>query len=242
MRERAGPEREGVSPTASRRILLVEDDDDTRQLLAVALGAQGYRVDQASDAEHGLQSLRGGRFDMVLSDYDLPGKTGAAMLREADRAGLLAGAATLIVTAHPDPEGVADATLIRKPLDLEKFLLQVRGIFDSMATPSPTPPESPAPPPLPGGEVSLTLYVSSASPPSMKAHRNMEKLLKSLPAHITFDVVDVAGDPERAERDNVVFTPTLVKRRPEPRAWILGDLGDPAVVTDILYMCGIEPS
>jgi hypothetical protein len=39
----------------------------------------------------------------------------------------------------------------------------------------------------------------------------------------------------------VVFTPTLVKRRPEPRAWILGDLSDPAVVTDLLHMCGIEP-
>ena len=38
-----------------------------------------------------------------------------------------------------------------------------------------------------------------------------------------------------------VFTPTLVKRRPEPRAWILGDLSDPSVLTDLLHMCGIEP-
>jgi DNA-binding response OmpR family regulator len=223
----------------------VEDDDDTRQLLAVALEAQGYRVAQAGDAEHGLEALRGGRFDMVLSDYDLPGKTGAAMLREAHRGGLLDGASTLIVTAHPDPDGVEDMTLVRKPLDLEKFLLQVRGILDSRPErPSTTAAGSVAEAAEreePADDVELTLYVSSFSPPSLKARRNMERLLKDFPDHIAFDVCDLADNPQRAEKDNVVFTPTLVKRRPEPRAWILGDLSDPAVVTDLLHMCGIEP-
>src|SRR5258708_2658786 len=93
-----------------RRILLVEDDEDTRQLLAVALEAQAYVVAQAGDAEDGLEALRKGRFDMILTDYDLPGKTGAAMLREANALRLVDGAATLVVTAHPDPEGVEDAS------------------------------------------------------------------------------------------------------------------------------------
>ena len=88
-----------------RRILLVEDDEDTRQLLAVALEAQAYEVSQAGDAEGGLEALRAGRFDMILTDYDLPGRTGAAMLREANALRLVDGAATLVVTAHPDPEG-----------------------------------------------------------------------------------------------------------------------------------------
>jgi len=70
----------------------------------------------------------------------------------------------------------------------------------------------------------------------------MEKLLQDFPDHIAFDVCDLAENPQQAEKDNVVFTPTLVKRRPEPRAWILGDLSDPAVVTDLLHMCGIEPT
>src|SRR5690242_19378955 len=118
--------------TASRRrILLVEDDEDTRQLLGVALSSQGYDVRQGGDASEGLTRLREGRFDMVLTDYDLPGKTGAAMLREASAAGILQGAATLIVTAHPDPEPVPQATVVRKPLDLDRFLLQVRRILDA---------------------------------------------------------------------------------------------------------------
>src|SRR5262249_57305329 len=160
-----------------RRILLVEDDEDTRQLLAVALEAQGYDLDEAGTADEGLADLRSRRFDLVLTDYDLPGKTGAAMLREAHAAGLLDDAAAMVVTAHPDPEGVDDVTLVRKPLDLEKFLLQVRGIFESM------PPGPAAPPPREvetapaDGAASVgadgvaraldpALYVSPASAPS----------------------------------------------------------------------------
>jgi len=236
-----------VSASTVRHILLVEDNDDTRQLLAVALEAQGYNVAQAADAGHGLECLRSRRFDMVLSDYDLPGKTGAAMLREAHRGGLLGGAATLIVTAHPDPEGIGKATLVRKPLDLEKFLRQVRGIFDSLpaqtgyAASGPDAPSTPRPDKAECLE--LRLYITPDSPASLKARRTMERLIESFPAaDIAFDVFDVAVESERAEKDNVVFTPTLVKRWPEPRAWIVGDLSDPAVVADLIHMCGIEPT
>jgi CheY-like chemotaxis protein len=234
-----------ASLSTRRRILLVEDDEDTRQLLAVALEAQAYEVAQARDAENGLEALRKGRFDMILTDYDLPGKTGAAMLREANGLRLVDGAATLVVTAHPDPEGVEETTLVRKPLDLEKFLHQVRRIFESMpppAWPAARPPSPASSPGHPADRVELTLYISPTSPPSLKARRNMEKLLEDFrAAEIGFEVLDLARDPERAEKDNVVFTPTLVKRQPSPRAWILGDLSDPAVVTDLLHMCGIEP-
>jgi CheY-like chemotaxis protein len=235
-----------------RRILVVEDDEDTRQLLAVALEAQGYEVVQAEDADAGLTALRRGQFDLILSDYDLPGKTGAAMLREANASLLLRGAATLVVTAHPDPEGVEEKTLVRKPLDLEKFLRQVRGIFDSMPLAVPAPVAAFPAPPAPAAvldpsaiaeRVALTLYVSPESPPSIKARRNLEKVLRGFPAAaIEFEILDLGQEPARAERDNVVFTPTLVKRHPQPRVWILGDLSDAAVVTDLLRLCGLEPA
>jgi CheY-like chemotaxis protein len=231
-----------------RRILLVEDDEDTRQLLAVALEAQSYAVSQAGDAEEGLDALGRGRFDLILTDYDLPGKTGAAMLREANARHLVDGAATLVVTAHPDPEGVEETTLVRKPLDLEKFLLKIRGIFDSRSgRPLPVPVPVPATASASAraaeaGDVELTLYISPTSPPSMKARRNVERMIADFPAaRIRFEVLDLAREPERAESDNVVFTPTLVKRLPEPRAWFLGDLSDRRVVADLLHMCGIEP-
>ena len=187
---------------------------------------------QAGDAEEGLEALRAARFDMILTDYDLPGKTGAAMLREAGALRLVHGAATLVVTAHPDPEGVEDSTLIRKPLDLEKFLLKIRRIFESLSVrPVRAPRPAPSSRAAEAVDVELTLYISPTSPPSMKARRNMERMIADFPAaRIGFEVLDLALEPERAESDNVVFTPTLVKRRPEPRAWFLGDLSDRRVV------------
>jgi CheY-like chemotaxis protein len=239
------PDLSMTSASPKRRILLVEDDEDTRQLLAVALEAQSYGVTQAGDAEEGLEALRSAPFDMVLTDYDLPGKTGAAMLREAGDLRILHGAATLVVTAHPDPEGVEDSTLIRKPLDLEKFLLNIRRIFESMSvrqSPVPVTASASSPRAAQAADVELTLYISPTSPPSMKARRNMERMIAEFPAApIRFEVLDLAREPERAESDNVVFTPTLVKRSPEPRAWFLGDLSDRRVVADLLHMCGIEP-
>ena len=225
-----------------RRILLVEDDEDTRQLLAVALEAQAYEVTQAADAEEGLQALRTARFDMILTDYDLPGKTGAAMLREAGALRIVHGAASLVVTAHPDPEGVEEKSLVRKPLDLEKFLLKIRRIFESMSARTAPATGSASSSQAEAVDVELTLYISPTSPPSMKARRNMERMIAEFPAaRIRFEVLDLAREPERAESDNVVFTPTLVKRRPEPRAWFVGDLSDRRVVADLLHMCGIAP-
>jgi CheY-like chemotaxis protein len=227
-----------------RAILLVEDDEDTRQLLAVALESQGYDVDQAAHAAQALDRLRARRFDLVLTDYDLPGRTGAALLREAHRDGLVRGAATLVVTAHPDPEGVDEETVVRKPLDLAKFLRQVAGILEARA---PRPAIA-----VDGGEaadagpladvVELMLYVSAESPSSAKARKNLDSLLERYAcSRLKFTVCDLAAGPFGAEEDRVVFTPTLVKRRPEPRAWVLGDLSDAAVLADLLHMCGIEP-
>jgi CheY-like chemotaxis protein len=229
---------------AARRILLVEDDDDTRQLMVVALEGQGYAVRQAERADEALGHLRRGPYDLVLTDYDLPGMTGASLLREANRERLLQGTATLVVTAHPDPQGVDDTTLVRKPLDLEKFLLQIRRIFDGMGTGPRATAAAPATPAAADLEevADLVLYVSPDSPSSHRARRNLDKLLEQFPAErLVFQVVDLSSEPARAEDDKIVFTPTLLKRRPDPPAWILGDLGDPGVVVDLLHMCGIQP-
>lgn len=219
----------------------MEDDEDTRQLLAMALQAQGYQLSEASRGDEALECLRQARYDLVITDYDLPGQTGAATLREANAQGLLKGTATQVVTAHPEPEGVDGQTLIRKPLDLEKFLIQIRRIFESMPTRPASTAEASSPAST-GEPVDLVLYVSAASAPSLRARRSMERLLERFSSpRLGFQVIDLATDAHRGEEDNIVFTPTLLKRRPEPRAWVLGDLGDPEVVTDLLHMCGIEP-
>ena len=116
---------------------MVDDDEDTRQLIAFALGAQRYAVTEVADGEAALAALREGRFDLVITDYDMPGLTGAEMLKRATRDGILGDASSLVVTAHPDPSDVPEETpLLRKPLDLERLLVQVRMILPDRAAAS----------------------------------------------------------------------------------------------------------
>jgi len=232
---------EGRSDTLSTppaRILIVDDDDDTRQLLAFALGTR-YEVVQAADADAALAVLRRGAVDLVITDYDMPGQTGADMLKRAAEEKVLGEAASLVVTAHPHPEGVPEEVpLLRKPLDLERLLVQIRAILPGADAP-PAAPAAAAPKQTDGEALDLVLYVSTRSPASDRARRRMDEVLAERgPDGIRYEVCDLFKNAESAERDRVVFTPTLVKRGPGPRLWIVGDLSQDDVVRDLLAMCG----
>jgi len=218
-------------------ILVVDDDDDTRDLVAFALQARQYAVTAVADGRSALAALRNGRFDLVITDYDMPGVTGADMLKQAAREGLMGEASTLIVTAHPDPRGVPEQTpLLHKPIDLERLIVQVRAIVSAAGGPA-----SPEPrPAAEGALLDLVLYVSRRSPASLKARHRMDEVLAGFDsARVRFEVCDLFEHAASAERDRVVFTPTLVKRSPAPRAWILGDLTNDDVVRDLIEMCGV---
>lgn len=219
------------------RILVVDDDADTRDLLTFALESHQYAVTRASNGPAALDALRAGSFDLVITDYDMPGLTGADMLKRAGADGLMGTASALVVTAHPDPRGVPEETpLLQKPIDIERLLVQVRAILPSTAAgPAPKAPAADA-------LLDLVLYVSSRSPSSLKARRRMDDVLADFDAgRIRFEVCDLFQHAASAEKDRVVFTPTLVKRSPAPKAWILGDLSTDDVVRDLLTMCGVPP-
>jgi hypothetical protein len=55
---------------------------------------------------------------------------------------------------------------------------------------------------------------------------------------IRFAVCDVAADPVQADADHIIFTPSLVRRSPRPRTWIIGDFAQPQVVADLLHASG----
>ena len=93
-----------------RAVLLVEDDEALRTIIARHLRARGWSVAEAPSAEDAVACLlRGPRPDLVLLDINLPGDTGWDLLR----AGPLAG---------PDapPVVVATATAI-SPRRLREF-------------------------------------------------------------------------------------------------------------------------
>lgn len=207
------------------RLLLVEDSDDTRALLAVVLGNDGWVVDQAADAFQGLDHLRHARYDLLIADYTLPDKSGAAMILEASADGLLADTRVLVITAHPNPEGMDEVDVIRKPLDLPSFVEQVRRIRDAAADRR----KNPA-----GEVVELVLYVSANSLACARAIQTLRDLIPPSSPGVKLTICDLSAQPSAGEDDNVVFTPTLVKRRPPPRTWILGDLSQPEKLGQLL--------
>jgi hypothetical protein len=71
--------------------------------------------------------------------------------------------------------------------------------------------------------------------------RNCRELLAQFnTAQVTFEVCDVGEHPERADEDSVFYTPTLVKRTPLPRTYVMGDMSNSTVLVDVLQSCGLE--
>jgi CheY-like chemotaxis protein/HPt (histidine-containing phosphotransfer) domain-containing protein len=84
-----------LSPIPTR-VLVVDDDPMSRELLAALLEAEGYAVESADSGEAALALLRREAFspNLVLADMQMPGTTGARLARELRRT---CGPATLLL-------------------------------------------------------------------------------------------------------------------------------------------------
>lgn len=70
--------------TRSLHILLVDDDDDVREVTAEMLSGLGLRVTAAASPAHGLEIVRSSaRIDLVLVDYAMPGMNGIEFVKRA---------------------------------------------------------------------------------------------------------------------------------------------------------------
>jgi PAS domain S-box-containing protein len=70
-----------IARLAGRTILIVEDHDDARELIANVLEAAGGRVIAASSAPEAVDRSAAGRPDLLVADIGLPGEDGYALLR-----------------------------------------------------------------------------------------------------------------------------------------------------------------
>jgi CheY-like chemotaxis protein len=228
--------------------LCVEDDEPALSVLAMLLEGEGYEVVTAANAGEGLAHLAAGKFHLVITDYWRPDRTCAWMLSEASSRGVLQETPVLVVTAEHRPQGVENLTILRKPLDLDDFL----GIVDASMQPMRRKALEQAVQDMErvfssdtaerAVRIDFALYISASSPSSLKALRNMKQLLTHYDSsQVRFNVYDLSQDRvPAADEDRIVFTPTLVKRWPEPRVWVLGDLDEIGLVSDLLSHCGLE--
>jgi circadian clock protein KaiB len=81
----------------------------------------------------------------------------------------------------------------------------------------------------------LRLYIAGVAPNSQRAVANAKAACADhFAAAHELEVVDVMAEPERAVRDRVVVTPTLIKLFPGPEQRAIGDLSDLPLLLSVL--------
>jgi PAS domain S-box-containing protein len=127
----AAPEAPAAAPPAEgRRILIVEDNADSREMLRVLLELAGHEVHEAEDGPGGLAALERVRPDVALIDLGLPGLDGYELARRARQAGTTARLVALTGYGLPDDrqrsrQAGFDAHLV-KPVDRDQLAMAIR--------------------------------------------------------------------------------------------------------------------
>jgi len=128
-------------PVAPARILLAEDADEMRAVLALRLRQQGYHVTECRDGAQLIAALSGylgnegetpetQRFDLLISDIRMPGVFGLSVVEGGTE--YRDFPPTILITAFGDAETHAKAqqfgvaAVIDKPFDMNVLLGKVR--------------------------------------------------------------------------------------------------------------------
>lgn len=114
-------------------ILVVEDEMEIRELIALHLLRQGYKVQEAASAEAASTLIDQQRFDLFVFDWMLPGKSGVDLVKEI-RAKNLKGS-VLMVTAKAEPQDIVEGLeagaddYITKPFEPAIFMARVKALL-----------------------------------------------------------------------------------------------------------------
>ena len=126
-------------PDNAAHILVVDDDQRIRDLLARYLFENGFRVSTATDAETARASMRGLAFDVVILDVMMPGENGLDLARDLKS---ISNIPICMLTARAEPEqriegleiGVED--YVAKPFEPRELLLRLQNILKRGRGPS----------------------------------------------------------------------------------------------------------
>ena len=116
---------------AKKKILIVEDETDIRELMSLHLGREGYQVDAVADGEAGMKKITE-TFDLLVLDWMLPGVSGIDLAKAVRKS---SNVPILMVTARVEP---ADVVLgleagaddyVTKPFEIPVLLARVRALL-----------------------------------------------------------------------------------------------------------------
>jgi DNA-binding response OmpR family regulator len=120
-----------MAGTELGKILVIEDNRDSRDILSKLLRMSGYDVVSASDGETGYSTAVTHEPDLIITDINMPRMDGIEFVKRVRLDVALAKTPVLVVTAFGSNvareaiEAGADASA-EKPFDFDKFLTTVQ--------------------------------------------------------------------------------------------------------------------
>jgi two-component system cell cycle response regulator DivK len=116
----------------SRRILVVEDQEDNRQILRDLLASADYEIVEAWDGEAALEAVASGKPDLILMDIQLPGLDGYEVTRRIKADPSLRPIPIIAVTSYAlggDEDKARTAgcdDYVSKPFSPRQLLMKIR--------------------------------------------------------------------------------------------------------------------
>ncbi len=114
-------------------ILLIEDEDNVREMLVDELGVMGYKVKEAANGEEGLKVFLEVEPDLVLCDRAMPGMSGFQVLERLRGVyPQYSDVPFIFITALSDPrdkaavEHLGATAYIEKPVDFDALQNQIQ--------------------------------------------------------------------------------------------------------------------
>jgi len=116
-----------------KRILVVEDDEDIRGLIAESLNQRGYRTDEADNGAVAWETLQQNSYDLMITDNTMPKMSGVELIKNVRAARMVLPIimATASLPEHTFAKStciIPDATLV-KPFTIEELVMMVKRVL-----------------------------------------------------------------------------------------------------------------
>ena len=117
----------------SKRLLIVDDDEQIRELLTFDIAQSGYIVDSASDGEEGLKKALENNYDLILLDVMMPKMDGFTVCKNIRIAH--PNVPILMLTAKGSIEDKTQGfdcgadDYLSKPFEIQEVLLRIRALL-----------------------------------------------------------------------------------------------------------------
>jgi len=127
------------------RVIIVDDDRDTREMLTMALELEGFAVSQAANGLRLISAMHVDRPDVILLDVMMSWIDGFELCRAIKRNPTFAEIPVIFISARRSPEdertGLEAGALayLSKPIEMDRLVGRLREVLAARPAPTPAP-------------------------------------------------------------------------------------------------------